>query len=122
MRAVLAHELLTAAREEVARSCGGAAGAEDRTAILAGAEAAFEALETLLVEVSGGGKGRNEGDGEWFLGASEPGMLDAAVFAYTHCILELGIGMEGPVERCEALVRHRQRILSRYFTPSEQKS
>ena len=78
--------------------------------MFAGAEAAFEALETLL------------GEGEWFFGARGPGMLDAAVFAYTHLILDLHVGLEGVLERFDGLVRHRGRILMRYFHSSKKSS
>ena len=44
------------------------------------AEKAFEALSFLL------------GDDEWFFGSVKPGLFDAAVFAYTHLLLDDGLG------------------------------
>lgn len=49
-------------------------------------------------------------------------MLDAAVFAYTHLLLEdrLGEGwvdgrLSKVVKACEGLRRHRERVMERYF-------
>jgi len=75
------------------------------------AEEAFEALDTLL------------GNNEWFFGADGPGLFDAAVFAYTHLLLdeELGDGWRerrlcDAVRKSNGLVKHREQILERYFS------
>ena len=83
---------------------------------------ALEALDTILA-----------GE-DWFFGAEEPGVLDAAVFGYVHLILDDSLGEavggrwaeaeahEGSirlrklVERCDGLTAHRSRILSQYYT------
>jgi metaxin len=76
--------------------------------ILAEANNAFEALSTLLA-----------GD-DYFFGASEPGMFDAAVFAYTYLILDPNMGWEEDVlgrylRRYGNLVQHCQRLTDAYF-------
>lgn len=67
---------------------------------------AFEALDTLL------------GADEWFFGASEPGLFDADVFAYTYLILDPAFGWEDDSLReclasCERLISHRERLYAR---------
>lgn len=76
--------------------------------ILRDAAEAFSALSTLL------------GKAEWFFGAEKPGEFDAAVFAYTHLLLDEDmewavneVGME--LKRWGNLVRHRKRIYKMYF-------
>jgi metaxin len=69
---------------------------------------AFEALSTLL-----GGEG-------WFFGSSTPTLFDASVFAYTHLLLDEGMGWENNplAERLatfQNLVGHRERILGEYY-------
>ena len=104
VRQALAYQLRAAARAEVHRVGGSTAPAS----IVAGARGAFEALEALL------------GKDEWFFGQREPGLLDAAVFAFTHLILELHVGrLEAILRDCEGLVRHQQRIQARFFRPGE---
>jgi metaxin len=54
----------------------------------------------------------------WFFGLPAPGMFDAQVFAYTHLILDEGLGWrDGWLAECvggfENLVRHRARLLER---------
>ena len=87
-----------------------------------GAESAFEALETAL------------GEGDWFFGREQPGMLDAAVFGYT-CLLSnqrLGVEMDGKwseeetsqrlrgvIHRFKRLRDHQARISDRYFSMSK---
>lgn len=100
---VLAREYRTAALEELCKfRPGGVIKADD---IYADADAAFAALATLLIEQ----------DGEWFFGSQEPGLFDAAVFAYTHLILTLpwdekGKKLVGLVRKHEVLVEHEQRV------------
>ncbi|KAF1982445.1 hypothetical protein K402DRAFT_466745 [Aulographum hederae CBS 113979] len=76
------------------------------------ADEAFQALDTLL------------GEDEWFFGEKKPGLLDAAVFSYTHLLLDERLGggegwVDGRlaeiVKACENLVGHRGRILERYY-------
>lgn len=76
------------------------------------ADEAFAALDMLL------------GEDEWFFGASQPGLFDASVFAYTHLLLEEELGMGGEwvdgrlrdaVRARKGLVAHRGRVLERYF-------
>ena len=83
--------------------------------LLGEADNAFEALDILLK------------DDVWFFGAKNPGLFDAGVFAYTHLILDRGLGwrderlMEVLMSR-EGLVRHRERIVSGYFERHDGKS
>ncbi|KAK6514219.1 hypothetical protein TWF506_008622 [Arthrobotrys conoides] len=70
---------------------------------------AFRALSTLLSSDT------------WFFGASEAGMFDAEVFAYTHLLLSLEIGGSGRVVvegliGFENLVEHEERIRQRWFS------
>lgn len=72
------------------------------------ADDAFSALSTLL------------GDDTWFFGAEEPSLFDASVFAYTHLLLDQGMGwkedkLPAAVRSRENLVRHRDHILSKYY-------
>ena len=71
---------------------------------------AFAALSTLL------------NTDTWFFGAEQPGLFDASVFAYTHLLLDEGLGWERnelrDVLRDHAnLVEHRDRIMRGYFSP-----
>jgi metaxin len=74
------------------------------------AEEAFAALETLL------------GRDDWFFGASRPGLFDASVFAYTHLLLDEGLGkgwldtrLPDALMSRKRLISHRDRILASYF-------
>jgi metaxin len=74
------------------------------------AEEAFASLEMVL------------GNNEWFFGATRPGLFDASVFAYTHLLLDEGLGrgwvdmrMRDAVRARKNLVRHRERIVESYF-------
>lgn len=76
--------------------------------ILQEAVEAFKALETIL------------GEDDWFFGSKGPGLFDASVFAYTHLLLDEGMGWKhNPlVEKLAGfhnLVGHRNRILERYY-------
>ena len=76
--------------------------------ILKEAVDAFAALETLL------------GDENWFFGSKGPGLFDASVFAYTHLLLDEGMGWRfNPLaEKLAAfhnLVGHRNRVLEKYY-------
>jgi len=79
----------------------------DVQAIFRETEKAFEALSELL------------GDDEYFFSQDHPGMFDASVFAYTHLLLDEGLGwstrmLEGLILH-ENLVDHRNRLLQKYF-------
>jgi metaxin len=74
------------------------------------ADEAFATLEALL------------GKDDWFFGAQRPGLFDASVFAYTHLLLDEGLGKGWVEPRLRdalmartRLVTHRDRILARYF-------
>lgn len=69
---------------------------------------AFRALETAL------------GEEEWFFGGKEPGLFDAGVFAYTHLLLDEGMGwrfnpLAEKLATLHNLVGHRSRILEKYY-------
>lgn len=102
----MAFQLQKAAREELLKINNGYADAGE---LLDEAKEAFAALETLLA-----------GD-EWFFGRAGPGVFDAGVFAYTHLLLDEGLGwvrteLGDVVRGCEGLVRHRERVLEVYFS------
>lgn len=68
------------------------------------AGSAFEALSSLL------------GEDENFFGRPTPGLFDASVFAYTHLILDTGMGWKHNrlaqlLQRHPNLVQHRERLL-----------
>ena len=74
------------------------------------AEEAFAALDSLL------------GDNEWFFGAEKPGLFDASVFAYTHLLLNDGLGkgwldtrLRDTLMSRQRLIAHRNKILKTYF-------
>jgi metaxin len=76
--------------------------------ILKEAGDAFEALAILL------------GGEKWFFGSSTPTLFDACVFAYTHLLLDEGMGWRNNplAERLATfgnLVEHRERILGEYY-------
>lgn len=76
--------------------------------ILQEAVDAFKALETVL------------GEEDWFFGGKGPGLFDASVFAYTHLLLDEGMGWRvNPLAEKLAgfhnLVGHRNRILENYY-------
>ncbi|KAJ4315398.1 hypothetical protein N0V94_005967 [Neodidymelliopsis sp. IMI 364377] len=77
------------------------------------AEEAFTALDSLL------------GDDEWFFGAETPSLFDASVFAYTHLLLDDGLGkgwldtrLRDTLKPRQRLVAHRDKILNKYFPES----
>ena len=87
MRAALLYQLRRAAAEQIATSAGGkivslapVASVEglDEEAVYRSAGEALEALASLLAE-SGTG---------WFFGREGPGVFDAALFSYTHLMME----------------------------------
>ncbi|KAF2681640.1 hypothetical protein K458DRAFT_76896 [Lentithecium fluviatile CBS 122367] len=110
VRLSTAHTLRTAAQTELHKHSA-IMNADD---LFTQAEEAFAALETLL------------GNETWFFGAAQPGLFDASVFAYTHLLLDEGLGRGWVDTRlCDAvrtrgsLVSHRERILSSYFSTAK---
>lgn len=82
------------------------------TALYRESDNAFSALSELL------------GDNDWFFGETAPGLLDAAVFAYTHLLLDGTMGWKEDEERLgkglregrwKNLVEHRNRIYAKYY-------
>lgn len=74
------------------------------------AEEAFAALEMLL------------GDDDWFFAAERPGLFDASVFAYTHLLLDDGLGrgwvdtrLRDALMSRKRLITHQNRVLRVYF-------
>ena len=107
MQTYIRHQLREAAASELSKA---GAGGTSKADLLQDAADAFSALSTLL------------GDSDWFFNASKPGLFDAAVFAYTHLILdeslewgENGNGLRELLEKHDNLVHHRKRILELYF-------
>ncbi|KAF2646066.1 hypothetical protein P280DRAFT_414997, partial [Massarina eburnea CBS 473.64] len=106
VRLSTASSLRTAASAEILKH----SAVVNATHILAEAEEAFRALEMLL------------GDNDWFFGARRPGLFDAAVFAYTHLLLDDGFaGGWADTRLCDSvrgrrgLVAHRERVWRGYF-------
>ncbi|KAB8237414.1 hypothetical protein BDV23DRAFT_193358 [Aspergillus alliaceus] len=103
VRSALASQLQQAARDELLKS----SQYIDASALEVEAGDAFEALSTLL------------DTNEHFFGRSTPGLFDAGVFAYTHLILDEGMGWKRNrlaelLQKHENLVQHRERLL-KYF-------
>jgi metaxin len=104
VRASISHTLRAAAEEELLKH----ASIIDTDDLYSEADKAFEALSILL------------GDKEWFFGNEKPALFDASVFAYTQLLLDEGMGWKEKklctaLRRRENLVRHRERLLVRYF-------
>ncbi|KAJ5938022.1 hypothetical protein N7454_004364 [Penicillium verhagenii] len=100
VRSALGLQLQTAARDELLKS----SSYVDVAELEADAANAFHALSALL------------GDDDHFFGRPNPGLFDASVFAYTHLILDEGMGWKrnhlAPSLREHAnLVQHRDRLL-----------
>ena len=94
-------ELRKAAEDEMVKYRPG--GILDGDDIYADAEAALEALSIKL------------GSDEWFFDAQEAGLMDAAVFGYTHLILTLPWNdgesrLKTAVARWENLANHEERV------------
>jgi len=76
------------------------------------ADKAFDALSILL------------GGDQWFFGGETPTLFDASVFAYTQLLLDEKMGWKEKrlvraIRKRENLVRHRERLLVRYFDNDE---
>ncbi len=94
MQATLLYQLRRAAAEQIATAAGGkvvsaapASGADeiDDEAVYAAARGALGALASLLSESATG----------WAFGVERPGMFDAALFSYTHLMMEFMSGDSG---------------------------
>ena len=101
VRSALSIQLRQAARDELLKS----SPYIDASELEAEAGNAFEALSTLL------------GDQQHFFGRANPGLFDASVFAYTHLILDEGMGWKQSrltqmLKKHENLVQHRERLLT----------
>ncbi|OQO06693.1 hypothetical protein B0A48_08480 [Cryoendolithus antarcticus] len=104
VQASISYNLRQAAETELAKSS--YSGTISETNIFSDAEDAFAALDSLL------------GSTEWYFEA--PSMLDAALFAYTHLILDEGMAwgdnkLGALLGKQNSLVAHRERILDVYF-------
>jgi metaxin len=106
VRLTIARELRLAAEKELLKF----STIIDAATLYTQAEEAFTALESLL------------GEDQWFFGAAQPGLFDASVFAYTHLLLDEGLGKGWADTRLRdalmartRLITHRNRILSSYF-------
>lgn len=96
----------SAAEVEILRGCGGNLIRPNE--LFDDAQNAFQALSTLL------------GQQHWFFDGSKPGMFDAAVFSYTHLLLDLPFHsqesqLKSIVANYDNLIAHRDRILSQYY-------
>ncbi|GAB1313900.1 Metaxin-1 [Madurella fahalii] len=119
VQATLAWQLRRAAAEQIVGSGGGkvvsrapvtSADAVDEDGVFAAAAEALDALAELLAE---------EGEG-WFFGSERPTWFDAAVFSYTHLMMEFMDEERGVKNSLGAMVRgagtgelarHRRRML-----------
>ncbi|KAF2838163.1 hypothetical protein M501DRAFT_936244 [Patellaria atrata CBS 101060] len=106
VRMAIAHELRSAAETELLKH----SVVIDAELIYQQAEEALIALESVL------------GNSEWFFGARAPRLFDAAIFAYTHLLLDEKLGngwaevrMSRIVRKHGRLVHHRNAILDMYF-------
>lgn len=103
VRTALGFQLQQAARDELLKT----SKYIDEADLEGDAESAFEALSALLAK------------DDHFFGRSKPGLFDASVFAYTHLILDEGMGWKQNrlaqlLREHTNLVQHRERLL-RYF-------
>lgn len=102
----IAYQLRHAATDELAKSAfSGAVVEED---IFHDAEDAISSLSELL------------GSDQWFFGQSQPSILDASVFAFTHLILDGSLQwhrnkLAELVNQYQNLRDHQGRILNQYF-------
>lgn len=104
VRSALAYQLRRSAKSELLKS----ATVIDVEDLFREAEKAWEALSELL------------GDDAYFFAQERPGLFDAAVFAYTHLLLDGEMGwvdtrMQRGLRSFGVLVEHRERLLGRYF-------
>ena len=104
VRLALSQQLRSAAKAELLKE----ATVIDVQSLHRESERAFSALSTLL------------GDDAYFFGDEQPSLFDASVFAYANILLDHDLHWqirhlaEG-LEKHNNLVRHRDRILERYY-------
>lgn len=104
VRTSIAHQLQAAAEAELLKNTP----VIDTDDLYSEADKAFEALSILL------------GEDSWFFGNDKPALFDASVFAYTQLLLDDDLGWKEK-KLCRALrvrdnlVRHRERLLVRYY-------
>ncbi|KAL9592304.1 MAG: hypothetical protein Q9179_006854 [Wetmoreana sp. 5 TL-2023] len=110
VRYALSNTLQAAALAEILRSS--TSPVVDIDALYRESDNAFSAVSELL------------GDNDWFFGEDMPGLLDAAVFAYTHLLLDELMGWKTAEEklgeglregRWKNLVEHRRRIYEKCY-------
>ncbi|KAK2625611.1 hypothetical protein QTJ16_004923 [Diplocarpon rosae] len=104
VRASISHQLQAAAAAELLKHTA----VIDSDDLYKEADRAFEALSILL------------GEDAWFFGNEKPALFDASVFAYTHLLLDDGLGWkEQKLRRAlrarDNLVQHRERLCVRYY-------
>ncbi|KAL5119974.1 hypothetical protein ACEQ8H_002072 [Pleosporales sp. CAS-2024a] len=106
VRLTIARELRSAAEQELLKF----SAVINADTLYNQAEEAFAALESLL------------GKDDWFFGAPRPGLFDASVFAYTHLLLDGGLGkgwldtrLRDALMSRKRLTSHRIRIFTTYF-------
>ena len=114
VRMNLSHSLRSAALSEILKQS--VSYKADPELLCIESDRAFSALSELL------------GADEWFFGGTNPSLFDASVFAYTHLLLDLGIGWHnsGGGEKhgvgkalkdgkWQNLIDHRNRIYKGYY-------
>ncbi|KAI1380956.1 hypothetical protein F4677DRAFT_205599 [Hypoxylon crocopeplum] len=104
VRATILHQLRHAAETEILKSMG--TPAVNAVVIYDEAGLAINALSTAL------------NSDRWFFGAPVPTLFDAAVFSYTHLLLDDRLPwkdqkLPNMMKRCQNLVDHRNRILQK---------
>jgi metaxin len=108
VRTTISHQLRAAAEAELLKYCS----VIDVDDLYSEADKAFKALSILL------------GEDQWFFGDEMPTLFDASVFAYTQLLLDEKMGWKEKklvrtIRERENLVRHRERLLVRYFNDGE---
>ncbi|KAK6089100.1 hypothetical protein SCUP234_00304 [Seiridium cupressi] len=98
------YQLRRAAEAEILQSAGTTS--VDPVALYRDTEQAFDALAAAL------------GSSDWFFGNSGPGLFDAALFAYTHLLLDDSLPwadtrLTDSLQKFQTLVDHRNRILAK---------
>lgn len=98
------YQLQRAAEAEILQSVGTVK--VDPAVLYRDAEQAFDALSAAL------------GSGDWFFGNFGPGLFDAALFAFTHLLLDESLPwadtrLGDSLRKFENLVGHRDRILAK---------
>lgn len=105
---IISHQLRAAAEAELSKY-GSVIDIDD---LYSEADKAFEALSIIL------------GEDQWFFGGETPTLFDASVFAYTQLLLDEKMGWKEKrlvraIRKRENLIRHRERLLVKYFGEGE---